>query len=279
MTQLRILDWKNRVASWLRKLRFRYQLPRRPSRYLSATSLQPEPTYAETTPTYPQGELFEIWRSIPNGFKWLHYFPIYERILSEFRTRPIRFLEIGVYHGSSLQMWKRYFHPDSVILGIDIDPTCINFENSDSNIHVRIGDQSDTAFLQSVIQEFGPFDVILDDGSHLCSDMIKTFDYAFLNGLTDAGVYFVEDTHTNFWGHWRDQPYSFVDLCKDLVDYSHSHYWGQSGIDAFAFETPKRISSISVPRIGREIEEIRFFDSIIVIRRNKYRALPVVEHL
>ncbi len=265
--------------SWLRRLRLRYQRPRRISRYLSAASLQPLPKYKETSATHPQGELFEIWRSIPNGFKWLHYFPIYERILGEFRTRPIRFLEIGVYHGSSLQMWKRYFHPDSVILGIDIDPTCVQFENSDSKIYVRIGDQSDTAFLQRVIQEFGPFDVILDDGSHLCSDMVKTFDYAFLNGLTDRGVYFVEDTHTNFWGHWRDQKYSFIDLCKDLVDYSHSHYWGQSGIDVFASGNPQRLSAISVPRIGSEIEEIRFFDSIIVIYRNKNRALPVVEHL
>ena len=270
--------WKNQVMSWLRTLRFRYQLPRRLTRYLSATSLQPVPMCAESPATPPQSELFEIWRSIPNGFKWLHYFPIYERILSKFRARPIRFLEIGVYHGNSLQMWKRYFHPDSVILGIDIDPTCIQFENADANIHVRIGDQSDTAFLQRVIREFGPFDVILDDGSHLCSDVIKTFDYAFLNGLTDLGVYFVEDTHTSFWGPWRDQPYSFMDLCKDLVDFSHAHYWGRSGIDAFASGNPKRLPLISVPRICREIEEIRFFDSIIVIRRNNQRNVPVVEH-
>lgn len=176
-------------------------------------------------------------------------------------------------------MWGKYLHPESVIVGLDIDDACATFNRPTERVHVRIGDQSDVAFLRAVVEEFGPFDVIIDDGSHVCSHMIKTFDYLFLNGLTDAGVYIAEDTHSNFWPGYRDQRYSFIDLCKDLVDLSHAHYFDHYGLDAFTLGTPKRLGEIAVSRIGAQIEEIRFLDSIVVIQRRVDRPLPTVEHL
>jgi hypothetical protein len=56
--------------------------------------------------------------------KFLHYLDIYERHFARFRDRPIRMLEIGVHGGGSLAMWKAYFHRDSTIVGIDINPAC-----------------------------------------------------------------------------------------------------------------------------------------------------------
>ena len=277
-----VFSWLGRVKLWYLNSQFQYRFPRGPQRFLRATSLQSEPMKLDVQePMENQNDLYAIWRSIPGGHKWLHYFPIYERYFSEFRRRPIRFLEVGVYRGNSTKMWRRYFHPDSVIIGIDIDPNCAQFDNPDSNIHVRIGDESDPVFLEKVFREFGPFDVILDDGSHICSHMIKTFDYGFLNGLADNGIYFAEDTHSNFWvgAGTRDQTYSFIDLCKDLVDYSHAHYVNHENLAAFEKGNANRLSSISVPRIGREVQEISFFDSVIVIRRNKNRPLPTVVHL
>lgn len=274
------------IASLFRKVKRRlfnlpnlYRLPTGPTRQLSHEAIQnvemraPNPGESQ-----PNGALFKIWKDIPKGHKWWHYFPAYESVLGEYRNKPVRFLEIGVYQGGSLAMWKKYFHPESVIVGIDIDPGCAKFDDASSNVHVRIGDQSDKQFLRKVIEEFGPFDVILDDGSHFCSHMIKTFDYAFLNGLTPKGMYIAEDTHSNFWLNWRDQSYSFIDLCKDLVDFSHSHYT-HAGLKGFTFGHDQCVSAISVPRIGAEIQEIRFLDSIIIITRNKERCLPVSQHL
>ncbi len=226
----------------------------------------------------PTGPLSQIWRSIPSGHKWWHYFAVYERFLGELRRTPIRFLEIGVYKGGSLAMWREYFHPDTIIVGIDIDSSCKAYDAPASNVHVRIGDQSDVDFLDRVISEFGPFDVILDDGSHVCSHMIATFGHAFLNGLTDSGLYIAEDTHSNFWPGYRDQAYSFIDFCKDLVDLSHSHYVDNT-IWSFSKGDSRRCTGIEVPSIGQQIEEISFFDSMIVVRRSKSRLLPTVEHL
>lgn len=51
--------------------------------------------------------------------KWVHYFDIYERHFSRFRNRKMTILEIGVYQGGSLQMWKNYFGPQAEIYGVD----------------------------------------------------------------------------------------------------------------------------------------------------------------
>ena len=45
-------------------------------------------------------------------WKWLHYFDIYERHLHRFRNRKPVMLEIGVFDGGSLRMWRDYFGPD-----------------------------------------------------------------------------------------------------------------------------------------------------------------------
>ena len=53
--------------------------------------------------------------------KWHHYFDIYHNHFCRFRDLPITILEIGVYKGGSLQMWKNYFGPKAKIYGVDID--------------------------------------------------------------------------------------------------------------------------------------------------------------
>ena len=47
--------------------------------------------------------------------KWSHYFNIYDQYFSKYRDREIVILEIGVFQGGSLQMWKNYFGPKDKI--------------------------------------------------------------------------------------------------------------------------------------------------------------------
>jgi hypothetical protein len=244
------------------------------SKYLAETAW---PAQADTSPS--GGVLFEIWRTKAGGHKWHHYFPVYERYFGPMRDRPIRFLEIGIYRGGSLKMWRDYFHEDAIIVGADIDPACKSFEDVDRKVYCRIGDQADPAFLKSLIEEFGPFDAILDDGSHLRSDMIASFNGLFLNGLQDHGVYMVEDTHCAFWPSYRDQRYSFIDLAKDLVNLQHAHYIAVEGHHNFALGAPTRKAEIEVPRLSRMIAEISFSDSIVTIIKDSARGLPVSQHL
>ena len=152
----------------------------------------------------------------------MHYFPIYEKHFSRFINQSVVFLEIGVSRGGSLQLWKRYFGPFVTIVGIDIDPKCKEIE--EDQIHVRIGDQSDTVFLQSVLDEFGPPDIVLDDGSHVMMHICKTWDYMY-DKINENGVYFVEDLHTAYfddYGGGLKREGTFIERCKDLVDNLHA---------------------------------------------------------
>ena len=128
--------------------------------------------------------------------KWKHYFPVYERHFRDFVYKPVTFLEIGCGLGGSLQMWKRYFGPHARIIGIDILPRCKEYE--EDQIDVRIGPQQDTTFLQSLIDEFGTPDIVLDDGSHVMSHVVSSFQYLYPRTAKN-GIYMVEDLHTAYW--------------------------------------------------------------------------------
>jgi hypothetical protein len=150
--------------------------------------------------------------------KWSCYFPAYERHLSRFRNQAVTMIEIGCGRGGSLQMWKRYLGPHATIVGIDIDESAKKYE--EHQIDVRIGSQADTGFLQSLVDEFGTPDIILDDGSHMASHMVQSFEFLYPR-TSSTGLYMVEDLHANYsskfeGGYGREG--TFVELTKALMD-------------------------------------------------------------
>jgi SAM-dependent methyltransferase len=150
--------------------------------------------------------------------KWKHYFPIYERHFAPFVNRPTTLLEIGCGDGGSLQMWKRYLGPHAQIVGLDIESKCAAFE--DDQIAVRIGRGEDAAFLDRVLAEFGPPDIVIDDGSHVMAHVAASFAHLYPR-LSKDGVYLVEDLHTAYWpeyGGGLGRPDSFIEIAKALVD-------------------------------------------------------------
>jgi cephalosporin hydroxylase len=150
--------------------------------------------------------------------KWKHYFPVYERHFRDFIYKPVTFVEIGCGRGGSLQMWKRYFGPHARIVGIDILPECKQFE--EDQIEIRIGAQQDLQFLESLVAEFGPPDIVLDDGSHVMSHVIASFKFLYPR-VAKNGVYMVEDLHTAYWEEYEGglrKPTTFIELSKNLVD-------------------------------------------------------------
>jgi cephalosporin hydroxylase len=150
--------------------------------------------------------------------KWTHYFPIYERHFAPWRNRSFTFLEIGVLQGGSAHMWTRYFGPLATIVGIDIDPACQQHQGL--NINVRIGDQSDPAFLQSVIDEFGVPDVVLDDGSHQQHHINTTFEFLYPQ-MRKGSIYMIEDLHCSYWDSHSgglNNPNTFINKSKAYID-------------------------------------------------------------
>ena len=101
-------------------------------------------------------------------WKWNHYFDIYHRHFQKFVGREVHVLEIGVYSGGSLEMWKSYFGPKSRIYGVDIEEDCRVYE--DDSVRILVGDQADRSFWNRFKDEVAAVDVIIDDGGHQATE-------------------------------------------------------------------------------------------------------------
>lgn len=228
------------------------------------------------------GELAEVFNRTSRVHKFAHYLPIYESVLD--RNRPIRMLEIGSFYGGSLQMWREYLHPDSLIVLLDINSRLLRIAGSEG-IHVRIVGEQDVSILKAVTAEFGPFDVILDDGlsrraghaksdgGHTSSHMVNSFRSLFANALTDSGVYIIEDVYCDYWTAYRDSRVSFMDFVRALIDAMHGHYQPTTSETNFQVGHPDRLWEVSVPAITPILGSIEIYDSIVVVRR-AVRDLP-----
>ncbi len=135
---------------------------------------------------------FDSRREGPGIWKWLHYFDIYERHFAKFRNKPLNILEIGIYSGGSLDMWREYFGPECMIYGVDVQPDCTVYERA--GVKVFIGDQSKADFWREFKTATPMMDIIIDDGSHKPTHQITTLE-ALLPHLNPGGVYLCEDVH------------------------------------------------------------------------------------
>lgn len=195
--------------------------------------------------------------------KWWQYFDAYSRELDGLaadsregrRASPLKVLEIGVWRGGSLGLWRDYFGPDAVIFGVDIDPNSARHDGKDGSI--RIGSQIDDRFMNSVVAEMGGVDVVIDDGSHVSGDVIHTLRNLWPQ-LSNEGLYFVEDLHTSYWPAWGGglrRSDSSIEALKSLVDVLHQPYF-QKDADAF---------SLGISR--DELFSATFYDSVAVLSK------------
>lgn len=189
--------------------------------------------------------------------KWKHYFPAYERHLTRFINTDVVFLEIGLGAGGSSPMWKRFLGPHARIVGIDVRSECKQFE--DDQIDVRIGSQSDTAFLSAVIEEFGVPDVVLDDGSHYMRDVNATFDFLYPK-MARNGLYMIEDLHTAYWptaGGGLRSPDSFIERAKHMIDELNADHVGPD---------------MPPTEFTRSTLSMHFYDSLVILEKGRHTA-------
>lgn len=185
--------------------------------------------------------------------RWRHYFDIYHRHFARYRGEALTMIEIGIFNGGSLPMWRDYFGPQATIVGVDINPECAKF--AEPGIEVVIGDQADRAFLRSLADRYPDAAVVVDDGGHRMNQQIATFEELYPR-LRSEGVYLCEDTHSSympaFGGGYR-QPQTFIEMAKTLVDRLHAQY----------SQDPKLVAD----DFTRTTDSIHFYDSVLVIER------------
>ena len=127
-------------------------------------------------------------------YKGRHYFDVYVRHLAQFVGRKVVVVEVGVYSGGSLEMWKHYFGENATIHGVDIQEACRVYDGDGVPIH--IGDQGDREFWKQFKEDVPFIDVLIDDGGHEANQMRVTFEELF-PVMRPGGVYICEDIVSN----------------------------------------------------------------------------------
>jgi len=194
-----------------------------------------------------------------------NYAEKYESYFTPLKDAKIKILEIGIQNGFSLKTWESFFEK-AEIFGIDIND-CSRFNTE--RIKTFICDQRNTSELEKISKEFGPFDIIIDDGSHVSSDMKITFDCLFPL-LNHGGLYIVEDLHCCYWQNFSKGNTDFMDMLKNLLDLTNSN--GKCGlaeiknIDKDGFYQEKRLGEMNWWE--KSIQYIHLYRSIVFIKKN-----------
>lgn len=177
------------------------------------------------------------------------YFSTYERYFRDIRARhtdKIKFLEIGIWNGGSIDMWSRYFGDRLELHMIDVNPNCLKLTQRFPNVKIHIGDQANPDFLKSIVNRFGHFDIILDDGGHTMIQQNVSFDVLF-PWVSPGGIYICEDLHTSYWssfggGHLKSD--SFIETAKRKIDELNAYQSQDSSLQVTYFT--KHCSAIHV---------------------------------
>ncbi len=131
------------------------------------------------------------------------YLDVYDPILLPWIGNEVKLLEIGIYQGGSLELWRDYF-PLGTIIGIDVKLPK-HFVPGE-RIQAFEGNQSDEQFLSEVANRAAPdgFDIIIDDASHIGEVTKRTFWHLFDHHLKPGGLYAIEDWGTGYLDDFPD---------------------------------------------------------------------------
>jgi uncharacterized coiled-coil protein SlyX len=212
--------------------------------------------------------------------KWSSYLDFYDIVLDSLKVDVRSILEIGVQSGGSLETWATAFPKATSIVGADIDPACEKLTFEDHRIQVVIGDATSSNVAQTITSLAPSFEIVVDDGSHVSRDTIKSFGHYFPH-VAPGGAYVIEDLHCSYWPDWGGgllEPESAIAFFKRLIDVVNSEHWIESIAPVEVLQgfmpdfSPDEFATLALalPRI----KSIEFFDSMCVV--HTYVEVPAV---
>jgi len=194
--------------------------------------------------------LRENYDSVPYlSIKYDSYFPAYETLLQKYADREVTMVEVGIFNGGSLFMWRKFFGPKARIIGIDLNPDAREWEKHGFEIY--IGDQSSDTFWSDFFRKIGKVDVLIDDGGHTNLQQVVTSHYAIQN-INDGGMLIVEDVHTNYFREFGNPSrYSFLNFAHRIVD----------GVNSRAYSLRRTYAQYS-----SRVYSVSFFESMVAFQ-------------
>ena len=171
----------------------------------------------------------------------------------------VNMLEIGVASGGSSRVWNDIFRGRQRYVGIDVNPKCEQFSDPEKKITIVIGSQLNQTFLSQICQQFGPFDLIVDDGGHTSEMVITSFE-SLWPCMIDKGIYAIEDLHAMWM--WKGKGGMLVNG-QDVYD-----YFGQLGREATSHLGSNMGYTAHHP-LGKHVLSMHFYDSLIFLHYRK----------
>ena len=186
-------------------------------------------------PAVPADELSQLGQKYGTDKVGHRYTRLYSRLFGGSRHTLRSFLEVGVYRGASIRMWKDYF-TSAELYGIDYFRNQLgvikltpasglnralrrdlmsghNFSDEvrrgelGPRVHVIDANQSDASEMAGVVRSLGrrnAIDLIIEDGSHRHRDQLLNLAWLFPL-VRPGGVYVIEDVTSSFQ-HGYDEP-------------------------------------------------------------------------
>ena len=183
--------------------------------------------------------------------KKLIFITIRDNIMSYLRIIEINLLNYqkqAYITGGSIRAFRESFKNSTCIIGLDIREACKSYEDSNNNIYVEIGDATNESFIKYITDKYGTFDIVVDDGSHVNRDVIKSFELLFPL-LNDDGLYIVEDTicyksDGHLDGNFENHLDYFSKYTKYLNQWRHDSTEGIKDFCIDPFKIQKKTSNV-----------------------------------
>lgn len=123
---------------------------------------------------------------------------IYDKLFRPLKDECKVFMEIGVYDGESIRLWRDYFI-NAQIIGIENNLQYSLNQLGDTSLDRMIfidANQSSEEDLIKISQQYPLIDIVMDDGSHIMKDQQITLAKLF-KSVKPGGIYILEDLHTS----------------------------------------------------------------------------------